>query len=234
MAWTFPILLWWETCRRTLLSYSYNWKLHDRCHIWRRKRSLFGRTWFHHVLLRGLWSFPLFSQNWIVQPYIHNTNSTYEHEHVHACITSHASTSIKSSYFVIVQATSNNVTKRDNSCLFFIPGDNVSYTMEGGNTVIVRGGSDPTKCLEILHSFLQSADDDTCYPKPCAIGQIYQPSLGTDTFFAISAYVYTPITLKAIDHFNRLQIQTLNTSAHNYCRMVGYFTSELFTFSRLK
>ncbi|XP_033735077.1 ectonucleoside triphosphate diphosphohydrolase 3-like isoform X2 [Pecten maximus] len=104
-----------------------------------------------------------------------------------------------------------------NPCM--LRGDNVSFSTEEGATVIFRGDSNPTKCLEIINSFLQSAGENSCYPKPCAIGQTYQPSLGTDTFFAISAYVYAPTTLRALDTFGRLQIPTLNTTAHEYCRM---------------
>ncbi|XP_060073278.1 ectonucleoside triphosphate diphosphohydrolase 8-like [Ylistrum balloti] len=108
-------------------------------------------------------------------------------------------------------------TELYNPCM--LRGDNVSYSTEEGVTVIFRGDSNPDKCLEIINSFLQSAAENVCYPKPCAIGQIYQPSLGTDIFFAISAYVYAPTTLRALDPFGRLQIETMNTSAHQYCRM---------------
>lgn len=108
-------------------------------------------------------------------------------------------------------------TELFNPCM--LRGDNKSYKTEEGSTVIFRGDSNPTKCLEIINSFLQSADEDSCYPKPCAIGQIYQPSLGTDTFFAISAYVYAPTILRALDTFGRLQIQAMNVSAHEYCKM---------------
>ncbi|OWF41180.1 ectonucleoside triphosphate diphosphohydrolase 8-like isoform X2 [Mizuhopecten yessoensis] len=108
-------------------------------------------------------------------------------------------------------------TELYNPCM--LRGDNVSYSSDDGTTVILRGDSNPTKCLEILNSFLQSAEENSCYPKPCAIGQIYQPSLGTDTFFAISAYVYAPTTLRALDPFGRLKIKAMNTSAHQYCRM---------------
>lgn len=88
-------------------------------------------------------------------------------------------------------------------------------------TVIVRGGGNPQLCLTLLEYFLQSADKDMCYPKPCAIGQTYQPPVGTDIFYAISAFYYAPNALKVLGNSKRLRIEYLNETAHIYCRKVS-------------
>lgn len=104
-----------------------------------------------------------------------------------------------------------------NPCM--LTGDNSTYTDEDtAVAVIVRGGGNPPLCLTLLEYFLQSADKDMCYPKPCAIGQTYQPPVGTDIFYAISAFYYAPNALKVLGNSKRLRIEHLNETAHIYCR----------------
>lgn len=62
-----------------------------------------------------------------------------------------------------------------------------------------------------------------CYPKPCAIGRTYQPSIGTDHFYAIAAFTYAPNSLNAADQSGILDIDKLNTTAFEYCEKVGKY-----------
>jgi hypothetical protein len=63
----------------------------------------------------------------------------------------------------------------------------------------------------------------TLYTVPCAIGQTYQPSLGTDIFFAIAAFTYAPYSLNTVNSSGILNIDLLNTTAFNYCQKVRIF-----------
>lgn len=96
--------------------------------------------------------------------------------------------------------------------------EDTKEVLYGENITTFRGEGDPSKCLTILNSFLKSATDDMCYPKPCAIGTTYQPSLGTDNFYAIAAFTYAPESLKAVDSSGKLNIDLLNKTANNYCQ----------------
>ncbi|XP_061166213.1 ectonucleoside triphosphate diphosphohydrolase 3-like [Saccostrea echinata] len=129
---------------------------------------------------------------------------------------------------------------------------NDSYTYDTGDkTVTFRGSGSPSECFSIISSFLKEAHD-TCYPKPCAIGSIYQPSVGSDKFYAIAVYAYVTTDLNATDSSGRLHIDKLNKTAHIYCTktieyavsvykirreyasrrcMMGLYITELLTFS---
>ncbi|KAJ8308161.1 hypothetical protein KUTeg_013035 [Tegillarca granosa] len=103
--------------------------------------------------------------------------------------------------------------------LVLLLGDTSTYVDENsGTTVTVLGGGDPDNCLELLQYFLRTANHDMCWPKPCAIGPIYQPSIGTDIFYAISAFVYAPMVHGSLNNNGRLDIEHLNSTAFEYCQ----------------
>lgn len=85
--------------------------------------------------------------------------------------------------------------------------------------MIFRGSSSPSECLTIISNFLRLSYD-TCYPKPCAIGSIYQPSVGSDIFYAVAVFAFVASDLKATDSSGRLDIDKLNKTAHIYCSKV--------------
>jgi len=103
--------------------------------------------------------------------------------------------------------------------LFFFLVDDVMFTALG-KSVQIRGSGNVTKCLDIINFFLKSADDKWCYPKPCAIGRTYQPSVRHTVFYAISAFQYAPKYLEAIDSLNRLNVSLLKRNANIYCQKV--------------
>ncbi|XP_061166201.1 uncharacterized protein LOC133175090 [Saccostrea echinata] len=143
---------------------------------------------------------------------------------------------------------SSQDTRINNPCALI--NDNYAYDT-GDKTVTFRGSGSPSECFSIISSFLKEAHN-TCYPKPCAIGSIYQPSLGSNKFYAIEAYAYVAATLNASDSSGRLDIEKLNKTAYVYCTktldyvvsaykvtteyasvtcMMGLYITELFTFS---
>lgn len=104
------------------------------------------------------------------------------------------------------------------SYILYVSDDNYSYEY-GNTTVIFRGSSSPSECLTIISNFLRLSYD-TCYPKPCAIGSIYQPSVGSDIFYAVAVFAFVASDLKATDSSGRLDIDKLNKTAHIYCSKV--------------
>ena len=105
-----------------------------------------------------------------------------------------------------------------NYFLHFIT-DNTTMSTSQGSVHIV-GSANTYKCLEILEVFLRTAEDSWCYPKPCAIGRTYQPAVGNTLFYAISAFVYAPTYLKAVDKQGRLNISLLLENAEIFCSKV--------------
>lgn len=97
--------------------------------------------------------------------------------------------------------------------------DDTTFTALG-KSVQIRGSGNVTKCLEIINIFLQSADDNWCHPKPCAIGRTYQPSVQNIVFYAIAAFQYAPTYLEAIDKHGRLDLHLLKRNAEIYCQKV--------------
>lgn len=111
----------------------------------------------------------------------------------------------------------NNRSKTviENPCM--LRGDNSSLVVFG-KSVHIKGTANTTMCLEIIDIFLRTADDNWCYPKPCAIGRVYQPPVKDIVFYAISAFVYAPTYLAALDDMGRMNLALLKTNALKYCR----------------
>ena len=81
-----------------------------------------------------------------------------------------------------------------------------------------EGNGDPTKCEEIMEEYVFQVDPDRCYPKPCSIGSVYQPSIKeTKTFYAVSAYLYTLKAIKALDDEDRFSPDGTLQAAKEYC-----------------
>lgn len=88
--------------------------------------------------------------------------------------------------------------------------------------MIFRGSSSPSECLSIISKFLKQDSGDDCYPKPCAIGSIYQPAVGADIFFATASFAAVAADLNATDASGRLDIDKLKKTAHTYCSKVNH------------
>ncbi|KAL4238098.1 hypothetical protein ACF0H5_002810 [Mactra antiquata] len=115
--------------------------------------------------------------------------------------------------FLLALRTGNDVII-DNPCM--LKGDNTTVSLFQ-ESVHIQGTANVTKCLEIIEIFLRTADDDWCYPKPCAIGRTYQPPVKNLVFYAISAFSYAPTYLEAVDEQGLLDLTLLKTNAVEYC-----------------
>ena len=62
-----------------------------------------------------------------------------------------------------------------------------------------------------------------CWPKPCAIGTVYQPTISSDMqFYALSAFVYGANALRATNAENKCSPMQLREAAIYYCTLVNY------------
>jgi len=104
----------------------------------------------------------------------------------------------------------------DNPCL--LKGDSKSYTLEDGSEVRNNGVGDGVNCTELFTDLLKTASDTNCHPKPCAIGNQYQPHVGSVPFYATQAFVYAPEALGTIETNDRLNLTKLIDSGEEYCK----------------
>lgn len=93
-----------------------------------------------------------------------------------------------------------------------------------------HGSGDPVKCKTLVDQLVFKVEPYHCYPKPCAIGQVYQPTISkTKTFFALSAFTYPLKTLGVLDDTGVFTPAEAYEAAINYCQKVG--TSSLIGWS---
>ncbi|XP_076443009.1 ectonucleoside triphosphate diphosphohydrolase 2-like [Babylonia areolata] len=86
-----------------------------------------------------------------------------------------------------------------------------------GETYQVLGTGNATLCEQVLSAILSPPDPSLCSPGPCAIGDTYQPLVGEQSFYAISAFLYAPKHLDAVEDHDVLNIVRLQENARKYC-----------------
>ncbi|CAH1778125.1 unnamed protein product [Owenia fusiformis] len=108
-------------------------------------------------------------------------------------------------------------SKLNNPCM--LRGDKTEHTFADGRTIEFKGSSDPEKCQTlVLNELVYKAPSYKCYPKPCAIGQIYQPLLPSNMeFHAIQGFLYTLKTLEVLDDSESFTSSQLKSKADAYC-----------------
>ncbi|XP_067681280.1 ectonucleoside triphosphate diphosphohydrolase 8-like isoform X1 [Haliotis asinina] len=116
----------------------------------------------------------------------------------------------------ILMARSPQSQTIDHPCRLI--GDDINGTSDSGQPLKFQGTSEPSKCIQILRQLLSRAPDDRCYPKPCAIGSVYQPSIGNMLFYATQGFVYTPNTMGSLDADKHLNITHLRDASIIYCQ----------------
>lgn len=101
----------------------------------------------------------------------------------------------------------------DHPCLF--RGDNV--TDDKLNRTFV-GIGDPSGCLRILNQLVHKAEPANCYPKPCAIGAFYQPTIDpSKLFYAVGAFHYSLKAIGAVTNDGVYVPRTGFEKAIEYC-----------------
>jgi apyrase len=90
-----------------------------------------------------------------------------------------------------------------------------------GKQYLFHGTGEPEKCLEMMKQFIYKPDEEFCYPRPCAIGTVYQPTIDTDQpFLALSAFRFAPKRLKVTKQDGTFRPADLRHAAIEFCRKV--------------
>lgn len=84
----------------------------------------------------------------------------------------------------------------------------------------MSGGGNITLCENILRHFLSPAEDDMCWPKPCSIGQVYQPSVNDRKFYSFGLIYKLAKVFGAVGGEGTLDLQTLQQEVRSYCELV--------------
>lgn len=88
-------------------------------------------------------------------------------------------------------------------------------------TIYMIGGGNATQCENVLRHFLSRADPDMCSPKPCTIGQVYQPPVRHRKFFTFGLTYYLAKDFTTITGSDSLSWSELREKAMEYCEKVG-------------
>ncbi|KAK2162263.1 hypothetical protein LSH36_101g05001 [Paralvinella palmiformis] len=108
------------------------------------------------------------------------------------------------------------LTELTNPCM--LRGDRSVVTISNLKLTF-HGSGDPVKCKTLVDQLVFKVEPYHCYPKPCAIGQVYQPTISkTKTFFALSAFTYPLKTLGVLDDTGVFTPAEAYEAAINYCQ----------------
>lgn len=101
----------------------------------------------------------------------------------------------------------------DNPCM--VTGD--TATAKDGSTI--TGTGNPEACEKILDGLVYKVAPERCYPKPCAVGTTYQPSIdGQEKFYVLGAFYVTLKNLGTVAKDGRLDLNDVNTKASTFCK----------------
>ena len=105
--------------------------------------------------------------------------------------------------------------------LLLFLGDFYNATVDGRNTGMIGGGN-ASLCESIIRHFLAPAFDDLCSPKPCSIGQVYQPGTGATKFYSFGLIYKLAKVFGVLNGPGALALGTLQREVRAYCAMVSF------------
>ncbi|CAH1801641.1 unnamed protein product [Owenia fusiformis] len=105
-----------------------------------------------------------------------------------------------------------------NPCM--LNGDEITETMDGLDVTFI-GTANADHCLEVIREELvYKVPDYQCYPKPCAIGQNYQPIAPKEmTFYAVSAFVYAVLGVGAVEENDLTTARRIEAKTREFCKL---------------
>jgi apyrase len=103
----------------------------------------------------------------------------------------------------------------DNPCM--LRDDTMVVKLEDGRNVTLKGSGDPVYCKQVFEHILKPETGLKCEPKPCAIGNIYQPDVEGIHFYATQGFTYAPGTLGVVGDDKILHINELESAAEKHC-----------------
>ena len=106
-------------------------------------------------------------------------------------------------------------------CSSFPDDTYVDNDVRPGFTLRFNGSGDPTECVNLLNIYLSKVPAGRCYPKPCAIGPAYQPSIGhAKPFYGLGGYVKNIKPRGVLDAHNLFAPSDLRRVSIEYCKKV--------------
>lgn len=102
-----------------------------------------------------------------------------------------------------------------NPCM--LRGDSANHTF-GDKTIGMVGGGNASLCESILLHYLSPQDTDMCSPRPCSIGQVYQPPVRDRNFFTFGLIYYLAKDLGVLSGPGMLDLQKLQSNVRTYCK----------------
>ncbi|XP_045204909.2 ectonucleoside triphosphate diphosphohydrolase 1-like isoform X1 [Mercenaria mercenaria] len=110
-----------------------------------------------------------------------------------------------------------------NPCM--LKGDSRNGTL-GYKMVAMIGGGNASLCEDLLKYYLAPADDDMCSPKPCSIGQVYQPSVKNKQFFTFGLIYYLAKDFEILSEPGLLDLKQLQNTVRGYCEQSYEYATE--------
>lgn len=144
----------------------------------------------------GRTRFDLYAQSYL------NFGSSYLTQHVRQQLFKNAQ----------AEDTELPIKKLDSPCML------IGDTGKLPGNIKVTGTGDPPQCERVLAQLLQPfSDSSMCSPTPCGIGDRYQPAVGSMVFYGISALLFAPENMGAIEDDLTLNITKLRHNAWKHC-----------------
>ncbi|ELT89294.1 hypothetical protein CAPTEDRAFT_163643 [Capitella teleta] len=104
----------------------------------------------------------------------------------------------------------------DNPCM--LKDDGACEEIDG-QQYLYHGTGEPEKCLQMMQRFIYKPHEDFCYPQPCSIGTVYQPTIEAEVpFLALSAFYFPPDRLKVMQEDGTFTPENLRIAALDFCK----------------
>lgn len=102
-----------------------------------------------------------------------------------------------------------------NPCM--LKGDITNHTF-ADKTIGMEGGGNSSLCESILQHYLSPQDTDMCSPRPCSIGQVYQPPVRDMNFFTFGSIYTIANALGVLSGPGVLDLEKLQANSRSYCK----------------
>jgi len=121
--------------------------------------------------------------------------------------------------FLCPEVTCRTSNKRiENPCML-IGDEDGELSDDKRFTITFIGSGKPQQCTEVLHNLVYKADLPWhCFPKPCAIGSTYQPTIQSyQLFYLIGAFIFAVKSIGARTVNGRVTPQDVTAAAFEFC-----------------
>lgn len=104
--------------------------------------------------------------------------------------------------------------------VFYSLGDSYNATRDN-RLVSMVGGGNVSLCEAIIRHFLSPSNDDRCSPKPCSIGEVYQPSVTDRKFYSFGLIYKLAKVFGVLNGPGVLDLRSMQNEVRTYCTLVS-------------